>query len=60
MLWQGKLYLTSLHMCFYGKIFAKAVKVIIHFKDITAIEKKTTAGMFPTAIRVTTVNAKVS
>ncbi|KAJ3054945.1 Protein Aster-B [Rhizophlyctis rosea] len=58
MLWQGKLYLTSLHMCFYGKIFAKSAKVIIHFKDITAIEKKTTAGMFPTAIRVTTVNAK--
>ncbi|KAJ3042627.1 hypothetical protein HDV00_006906 [Rhizophlyctis rosea] len=57
-LWQGKIYLTTLHMCFYGKIFAKSAKVIIHFKDITSIEKKNMAGLFPNAIHVTTVNAK--
>ncbi|KAJ3277765.1 hypothetical protein HK104_002998 [Borealophlyctis nickersoniae] len=51
-LWQGKLYLSALHICFYGKIFAKAAKVIVHFKDVTGIEKKNTAGMFPNAIKV--------
>ncbi|ORX44529.1 hypothetical protein BCR36DRAFT_232239, partial [Piromyces finnis] len=55
-LWQGKIYPTAFHICFYGKIFAKAAKVTIHFKDITLIEKRSTVGMFPNAIRINTAN----
>jgi len=55
-LWQGKIYPTAYHICFYGKIFAKAAKVTIHFKDITQIEKRSTVGMFPNAIRINTAN----
>jgi len=55
-LWQGKIYPTAYHICFYGKIFAKAAKVTIHFKDITQIEKRSTVGMFPNAIRISTAN----
>ncbi|KAJ3126482.1 Protein Aster-B [Nowakowskiella sp. JEL0407] len=57
-LWQGKIYQTALHLAFYGKIFSKAAKVIIHFQDVYTIEKKSTAGMFPNAIRITTANTR--
>ena len=59
-LWQGKIYPTAYHICFYGKIFAKAAKVTIHFKDITQIEKRSTVGMFPNAIRINTANIEVT
>ncbi|KAJ3090980.1 hypothetical protein HK102_002055 [Quaeritorhiza haematococci] len=57
-LWQGKIYISGGHVAFYGKIFAKAAKVIINYRDVTAIEKKSTAGMFPNAIRITTANSR--
>jgi len=59
-LWQGKIYPTAYHICFYGKIFAKAAKVTIHFKDITLIEKRSTVGMFPNAIRINTASIEVN
>jgi len=58
-LWQGKLYFTSRHLCFYGKVFSKAAKVMIDFQDVVSVEKKNTAGMFPNAIRIVTNNSKV-
>ncbi|TPX64551.1 hypothetical protein SpCBS45565_g05811 [Spizellomyces sp. 'palustris'] len=52
-LWHGKLYFTDVHLCFYGKLFAKSTKIVLNFRDVTGIEKKNTAGMFPNAIRIT-------
>jgi len=57
-LWQGKIYPTDYHICFYGKIFANEAKVTIHYKDITQIEKRSTVGMFPNAIRINTANTE--
>ncbi|KNC96387.1 uncharacterized protein SPPG_08286 [Spizellomyces punctatus DAOM BR117] len=52
-LWHGKLYFTDVHLCFYGKLFAKSTKIVVNFREVTGIEKKNTAGMFPNAIRIT-------
>ncbi|ORX83578.1 hypothetical protein BCR32DRAFT_277901 [Anaeromyces robustus] len=57
-LWEGNIYPTDYHICFYGKIFANKAKVTIHYKDITQIEKRSTVGMFPNAIRINTVNTE--
>jgi hypothetical protein len=58
-LWHGKIYYTSNYLCFFGKIFGKGARVMVNFKDVVAIEKKTTAGVFPNALRVMTLNSKV-
>lgn len=57
-LWHGKLIFTNKHLCFRGKLFAKAVKLVVPFNDILAIEKKSTV-LIPNAIRIVTLHAKV-
>ncbi|RKO83750.1 hypothetical protein BDK51DRAFT_38831, partial [Blyttiomyces helicus] len=57
-LWQGKIYFTTSHLCFSGRIFAKEVKVVLRFRDVTRIEKKNTAKFFPNAIRVSVGEAR--
>lgn len=51
-LWQGRIYITSVAFCFYAKIFGNEIKQTIYLKDIINIEKANTAGVFSNAIRI--------
>ncbi|RUS16400.1 hypothetical protein BC937DRAFT_91256 [Endogone sp. FLAS-F59071] len=53
-LWQGQIFCTSHYVCFYGKLFAKAVRVMIHFQDVVRIEKMNSLVVIPNALRVGT------
>ncbi|KAI8603166.1 hypothetical protein EDD21DRAFT_46163 [Dissophora ornata] len=62
-LWQGTLYVTATHVCFYGKQFGKAVRVMIDYRDMVSIDKEKKMGLFPSSIRIrartpSTSNAK--
>ncbi|KAF9995244.1 hypothetical protein BGZ79_011073 [Entomortierella chlamydospora] len=53
-LWQGTLFVTAMHICFYGKQFGKIVKVMIDYRDLVSIEKEKKMGVFPSSIRIRT------
>ncbi|KAF9110962.1 hypothetical protein BGX27_005658 [Mortierella sp. AM989] len=53
-LWQGTLFVTATHICFYGKQFGKTVKVMIDYRDLVSIEKEKKMGVFPSSIRIRT------
>ncbi|RUP42690.1 hypothetical protein BC936DRAFT_138217 [Jimgerdemannia flammicorona] len=55
-LWQGQVFCTSHYVCFYGKLFAKAVRVMIHFQDIVRIEKMNSLMVIPNALKVVTAS----
>ncbi|ORZ29141.1 GRAM domain-domain-containing protein, partial [Catenaria anguillulae PL171] len=51
---QGRLYLTERHICFHAVIFGWVTSVQIPLADVTLIEKRVTALIFPNAIEVHT------
>lgn len=51
-LWQGTLFITATHICFYGKYFGKSVRVIIDYGDLISIDKEKKMGVFPSSIRM--------
>lgn len=55
---QGRLYISDQHLCFYSNILGWVSTVIIPFKEIVQIEKKTTAGIFPNGIVIDTLHTK--
>lgn len=55
---QGKLFIAEEHLCFYSNILGWTSTVVIAYKDIDQIEKKTTAGIFHNAIAIDTPDAK--
>ena len=58
-MWHGRIFFSKNYLCFYGKLFLKAAKVELAWNDILSIEKKSVAGIFPNAIKVTTLHSKV-
>ncbi|KAI7900572.1 GRAM domain-containing protein [Cokeromyces recurvatus] len=55
---QGRLYISENHLCFNAKFFGWATNLVIAFKDIEFIEKRTMALIVPNGIQITT-NTKV-
>ncbi|KAJ3213904.1 hypothetical protein HDU67_002310 [Dinochytrium kinnereticum] len=55
---QGKMFLTQSHCAFYCNILGSATTLLISLTDIVTVEKKSTAGMFPNAIRIATAENK--
>ncbi|KAG0200005.1 hypothetical protein BGX28_006809 [Mortierella sp. GBA30] len=51
-LWQGTLYVTATHVCFYGKHFRTTVRVMVDYQDLVSIEKEKKMGVFPSSIRM--------
>ncbi|KAG0347439.1 Protein Aster-B [Podila humilis] len=51
-LWQGTLFVTGAHICFYGKHFGKTVRVTIDYEDLISIDKEKKMGVFPNSIRI--------
>lgn len=55
-IYQGRLYLSKSYMCFYSPLFSKLLRV--NLRKLTEIEKRSTLGVFPNGIEVTTENGK--
>lgn len=55
---QGRLYVSEKHICFNSNIFGWVTTVIIPFKEIVQVEKKSTAGLFPNGIVIQTLHTK--
>ncbi len=55
---QGHLFMSDHHICFNSNILGWVTNLVLPYEDITNIEKKRTAKMFPNAITVETTEAK--
>lgn len=53
-LYQGRIYISETHLCFYSSLLGWIAKVVTPFKDVTYMEKTSTAGLFPNAISIET------
>ncbi|KAF9423062.1 hypothetical protein BGZ94_008403 [Podila epigama] len=51
-LWQGTLFVTAAHVCFYGKYFRKTVRITIDYNDLVSIDREKKMGVFPSSIRL--------
>ncbi|ODQ63445.1 hypothetical protein NADFUDRAFT_53116 [Nadsonia fulvescens var. elongata DSM 6958] len=51
---QGKMYVSSQHICFYAHVFGWSTTNVLPFEEIISIEAKNTAGLFPNGIVVQT------
>ncbi|XP_059506547.1 TBC1 domain family member 9B-like isoform X1 [Stegostoma tigrinum] len=51
--WQGWIYLSVNHLCFYSFLLGKEVKLVIRWVDVTQLEKNATL-LFPECIKVST------
>lgn len=57
-LWQGKLLMTQNYLLFHARLFNNVQKIAIRWEDILTVEKKNTGGVFPNAIKITTLQSK--
>ncbi|XP_007465568.1 PREDICTED: TBC1 domain family member 9B [Lipotes vexillifer] len=51
--WQGWLYLTVNHLCFYSFLLGKEVSLVVRWADVARLEKDATL-LFPESVRVGT------
>ncbi|KAI5801545.1 hypothetical protein DFH27DRAFT_591107 [Peziza echinospora] len=55
---QGRLYVSEGHICFNSNILGWINTLVISFDEVMAIEKKSTALLFPNAIVIQTLHAR--
>lgn len=55
---QGRIYVTEHSICFNSNLLGWVTSLVVQFVDITKIEKKSTAGLFPNGISIETKNSK--
>ncbi|CCH58124.1 hypothetical protein TBLA_0A03240 [Henningerozyma blattae CBS 6284] len=55
---QGKMYITDHNVCFNSNILGWVSCVIIPFKDVVQLKKKSTVGIFPNGIVIDTLHSK--
>lgn len=55
---QGRFYVTEKHICFSSNILGWVTNLVINFDEVVAMEKKSTAMIFPNAIVIQTLHAK--
>lgn len=54
----GRIYISEGHICFSSNILGWVTTLVISFDEIVAIEKETTAMVFPNAIAIQTLHAR--
>ncbi|KAI8612294.1 hypothetical protein BC830DRAFT_583724 [Chytriomyces sp. MP71] len=52
---QGRMYLSSRHICFNANIFGWSHSVTLDFDDIISIEKRSIGGLIPNSIEIVTM-----
>lgn len=55
---QGRMFISEKHICFNSSILGWVTTVVIPFREIVQIEKKSTAGIFPNGIVFQTLHTK--
>lgn len=55
---QGRFYVSEGHICFHSNIFGWVNTLVISFTEVMAVEKKSTALVFPNAIVIQTLHAR--
>ncbi|KAL9089491.1 MAG: hypothetical protein Q9159_002531 [Coniocarpon cinnabarinum] len=55
---QGRFYISEQHICFGSNILGWTTSLVMSFDEVVAIEKKSTAIIFPNAIVIQTLHAK--
>ena len=55
---QGRLYVSEKHVCFSSNILGWVTNLVISFDEVVAMEKKSTAMIFPNAVVVQTLHSK--
>ncbi|CAI9101246.1 OLC1v1038523C1 [Oldenlandia corymbosa var. corymbosa] len=58
MLLQGHMYLFSNYICFYANFLSFETKKVIPFHEVTCVKRAKVAGIFPTAIEISTEEKK--
>jgi VAD1 Analog of StAR-related lipid transfer domain/GRAM domain len=54
----GRIYISEGHICFSSNILGWVTTLVISFEEVMAIERETTAMVFPNAIAVQTLHAR--
>lgn len=54
----GRIYISEGHICFSSNILGWVTTLVISFDEVVAIEKETTAMVFPNAIAIQTLHAR--
>lgn len=54
----GRIYISEGHICFFSNILGWVTTLVISFDEIVAIEKESTAMVFPNAIAIQTQHAR--
>ena len=54
----GRIYISEGHICFSSNILGWVTTLVISFEHIVAVEKETTAMVFPNAIAIQTLQAR--
>ncbi|MCO5565407.1 hypothetical protein L7F22_019080 [Adiantum nelumboides] len=57
-LFQGRLYVSENHVCFYANIFGWVTNIALPFSEIVSVEKRMTAYVIPNAIQIATLHSK--
>ncbi|XP_058651713.1 GRAM domain-containing protein 2B isoform X2 [Onychostoma macrolepis] len=55
-IYHGKMFLSSRHICFHSSVLLKETKVMLHVSSVQSIKKKHTAKIIPNAIAVITTD----
>lgn len=55
---QGRLYVSEGHLCFSSNILGWVTNLVISFDEVMAVEKKSTAMLFPNGIVIQTLHAR--
>ncbi|SCU91066.1 LANO_0D10660g1_1 [Lachancea nothofagi CBS 11611] len=53
-LFQGRIYITESNICFNSNLLGWVTHIVVSLKDITIMEKTSTAGLFPNGISIET------
>jgi len=54
----GRLYVSEGHICFSSNILGWVTNLVISFDELTSVEKRNTAVIFPNAISISTLHAR--
>lgn len=54
----GRMFVSEEHVCFNSNIFGWVTTLVVAFPEIVSIEKKSTAGIFPNALVISTLHSK--
>lgn len=54
----GRIYISEGHICFSSNILGWVTTLVISFEEVMAIERETTAMVFPNAIAIQTLHAR--